>query len=256
MLCTFCKAEQPRISQTPAAKEKRCARCNRPFAAKLAECPFCARERAGSVPPRSPSAIPPPAEAGEPPSTAALANVALFFGPLLVAAAWGTSRVLWSPRLGQEHPTLFVVLAALLGLGGAIGIGIGYARRVFGPLGDAIDDEGMGRVAASVGVTAAFALVPSALVVYGLASWVNTFGNAAHEQDIACTAGQNHGAPDGTWQMAFTCAVEGGAVRGVLHGTGTKPALEEQAPFRFRAVRGPLGVWLRLSEPMPPKPEL
>lgn len=253
-ICSFCKAEQPRVSAPP--KEVRCARCKRPHSARLRECPFCLRQGGASVPPREPPLVPAPEAVPETASREALINVAIFGGPLLGLALWGAHRWFSTERLGGHESSGLMIPAAAFGIVLALGLAAGYVRRAYGPLGDAIADEGAPRIVTHLLVATVLFSAPASLVVYGVASWINTFGMTAHEEDVVCVADSVRQGARGGWDLSYSCPVEGGTLRGEVRGLASKPEVAEEEPFRFRGVRGALGIWLRLSDPLPPKPEI
>jgi hypothetical protein len=243
--CTYCGAEQPAVAP-PAPKELRCATCKRPYSPKLATCPFCARSASvppGAAPPTSVVPVPRPAEENP------LLGTAVLFGvPLAVGAICGVLQWVTTKRLGGgdllgltgPSPLLALLLAPLLGLG--------FVRRAYGPVGEAIDEVGLPQVAKRVAAVAAIAFVPTALTISGALGWFNGMDAADHEQDLTCTVGSAFHTAS-SWHITYTCRTGVGAEQV----TGSFDQANQLGPegtlFHLRAAHGRLGYWLRAGDP-------
>lgn len=262
--CGFCGSAQPTTSQAPAAKEKRCPTCRSPYAAKLDECPFCARDRASGVQPAAfgatrtslpakPLREEPPAPE-EPTERRTLGSAALFGLPLLFAGIWGVARIVFSQPLGAAE-SAWGGSSVGLGLLVAVLLGVGFVRRALGPFGEAIEDAGLTRVLATGSVAAAVAFVPAVYFVAGGARWVNAFGIDERAQLVDCkvasiwSAAGKHG---DVWYLTYACDAGGDHLFGTSDPLASKPPVTEGGTVRFRAARGRLGRWVRLSDPLPP----
>lgn len=267
--CSFCKAEQPAQAAPAPQKEKRCDACRRPYAAKLEECPFCARAKVGAG--TAPSSSSSKAAAASPSSGRLphlegsrveeddeghrLVSSLLFFGiPLALGATWGIAQSMMGNRLGESSvfgPSMAVGIVV------APAFAVLFVRRVVGGnLGDAVDDVGLPKLAGYVAGAAAVALLPTALTIMGIVLWFNGLAVSDREQDVACKAGSivhnMRKGIDSGWSVSYTCEIEGQPLVGTVDRIMTKPELEENSPIKLRAIKGRAGIWLRVSDPLPP----
>jgi hypothetical protein len=271
-VCAFCKAAQP-ASLPPASKETRCTTCKRPYAARLASCPHCERDKSSpsqpSLTPRSggggSSSSPSVASsaglvaAPDPPENRMVGSAMLLGGPLVLGAIWGGAQAFHGNRLGgQESGGLFWTCVAF-GFLSALALGLLFLRRSHGTLRDAFEESGVPRFFAVTAIATALALVPAALTVYGLVIWWNGLAIGGREQEVVCKGDEplhktTRGADMG-WSFGYRCELQGGEVLiGSLHSLPVRPDLGPDGDVRFRAARGRAGIWVRRSDPVPRPP--
>jgi len=250
--CPSCKAAQP-AAPPPAAKEIRCSKCNRVHSARIASCPYCARD---SV---SPGAMPRPS--GSAPSFAAfeeetaaaeeqerqLGKIAGIALALVLGTLWGVSYFIHSDRLGNDGFLVLPSLLAGLVLAGVVG------PLVTHWLADAEDSRAFAVRSVMLG---ALALAPSALSAHGFLMWMNGVGLGSSEREIECTiASKVHRVTPSTdrgWDVTYECMLDGERILGVVH-TSSEPAGREGSPIRFVAAPGRVGIWVRRSDELPPR---
>jgi hypothetical protein len=192
--------------------------------------------------------------AGEDEEGNRLVSSLLFFGiPLALGATWGIAQSVMGNRLGEATSIFGPSMA--IGIVVAPILGVLFIRRVVGNLGDAVEDLGLPKLGGYVAGAAAVALLPTALTIMGLVIWFNGLAVSDREQDVMCKAGTiTHNMRKGIdsgWSVSYTCEIEGQPHVGTVDRIMTKPELEENAPIKFRAIKGRAGIWLRMSDPLP-----
>jgi hypothetical protein len=182
-----------------------------------------------------------------------LGSATLFGLPLLVGSVWGIAQSLYSSPLGEQESgkARLVVTLFLVPL-----IALGFLRRAYGSLSDAVEGEGLVKVGGIFVLVSAIVLVPTSLTISGIVTWLNGMAIDGREQDVQCTAGSAwHRTRKGTdmgWHLSYSCELGGETIRGAIEHLHDRPEAAEGGPVRFRAARGRFGHWLRLSDPLPP----
>jgi hypothetical protein len=265
--CSFCSADQPVTSVAPSPKEKRCGTCKRPYSAKLEACPFCARDRADGVVPAAFGASAPRRSVtpssldeeddddGEP---RVLGSALLFGGPLVLGALWGLVHVLSADRLGGQESSGVMGESIVVGLFVAPALAALFLRRTYRTFADAVDRHGLSKVLLiGFGATAVM-LAPAALFAAGVVYWGNGIGAESRVRMVDCKVGsvwsRARKGGETSWQMSYSCDVEGDHVSGTLTDLPTRPDYVDGQSVTFRAARGRFGLWLRFGDPIPPTP--
>lgn len=257
--CGFCGHAQPSVSGAPE-KEARCATCKRPYAATLERCPFCERDRAAGVAPTAfgpTTSLSPPVFVDDTPDEGSarslLSSAGLLAAPLLVGAAWGLWEIAHLVPLGGAESSGPWRAGIALGALAAPLLGVAFVRRVYRSTAAAAEAIGATRALLLGAGVALLSLAPAIVLFAGLASFVNGTGTDAREQIVDCKLGsiwnRTRGVADMGWHMSYFCELGGERLAGSTFVSATRPDFVEGGLVRFRAARGRLGYWIRLSDP-------
>jgi hypothetical protein len=81
-------------------------------------------------------------------------------------------------------------------------------------------------------------------------------GSDDHAQVVECKVGsvwhRTRKDKDMGWNVSYTCDVQGDHLVGTVENLTARPDVTEGGPIHFRAARGRLGRWVRLSAPIAP----
>lgn len=253
----------------PVARETRCPTCKRPYSVKLEECPFCARDRApaaqnteGLTPPIN------PASSGRTPRSDSSRDVvseddrsrvvtsAILFGvPVFLGAIWGIAEAMHNGRLGGEESSGLIGPSIAIAILVAPVFVVLAVRRSYGSLAEAFDVHGFNKAIGIIAGISLLSLAPTALTISGFATWLNGFSIEDRAKDVTCKVTGLRAKGELGFTLAYSCEVEGELLVGHVD-VKTDPHVTEGGAVRFRAAKGRVGLWVRLSEPFPPNATL